>query len=213
LAAQLIKRTRSDYANTGLLAPYKSVALSSPYAADFGPKPAIPAAAVLDTFNSFMRVGVSRSVPLVRSTIDDDDPGARLDRMYWKADVRIVDGVWYRKNRVEPIFDPERDGYAAGDAMDPNDVRHKFARVLRYSWWWDSRESRVYCSTSDAGQSANENCIASGSRYQRGLQVRATDFDMAALMALLDDSAARAQLFPLGLPGDGVVVYSGFHDG
>jgi hypothetical protein len=207
LAVQLIKRPKVDYANTGILAPYKNVAVSSPYAADFGPKPAIPASASLNSFNDFMRVGVSRSVPLVQSTVDDDDPGARLDRMYWKADVRIIDGVWYRKNRIAPIFDPESDGYTTSETMDPNDVRHKFARVLRYSWWWDSRESRVYCSTSDAGQSANENCIASGDRYQRGLQIRATDFDMAAFMALLDDSAARAQLFPLGVPGDGVIVY------
>ena len=210
LAIELIRRPAPDYKSTGISDPYTTVrvasskAVTSPYSVEFGPRPAIDRAGDLDTNfaqDQLFMVDVPRSVPLVKSTTADDDKGAILDRMYWKADVRIIDGVWYRKGQVEPVFDPEVEGYTSVNP-DPNDVSHLFARAIRYSWWWDPRENRVYCTNTGS----DENCQAN--RYQRGLQVRSADFDMAAFMALLDNLTARKRLFPTGvLPDAGVVVY------
>lgn len=66
--------------------------------------------------------------------------------------------------------------------------------MQRYAWWWDARETRVY--------------DAAGTRIQRGLQIRASDFDVAAFNELLQDGAARSLLFNGGaLPTQGVIVY------
>ena len=212
LAIELIRRPAPDYRSTGINDPYTTVrtvsgkAVASPYSVEFGPRPVIDRAGDLDTNfaqDQLFMVDVPRSVPRVKSTIADDDKGAVLDRMYWKADVRIIDGIWYRKGQVDPVFDPEVDGYAPAPAAppDPTDINHLFARAIRYSWWWDARESRSYCKTG-----TDENCQAN--QYQRGAQIRSADFDMAAFMALLDNLTARKRLFPSGvLPDAGVIVY------
>jgi len=213
LAVELIKRPARDYANNTVTAPYRlpfdrttsiapGAAQSGAYTADFGPRPALAAGAALAT--DIWQEKVLRRVPRLTSTAADDDPGAVVDRMYWKAHIRIVDGIWYRQGSTTPIFDPERD--APGTATPvPTDLNHAFARVLRYAWWWDVRENRVYC---EASTGVNVNCVTDGNEYQRGAQVRATDFDAAAFMALLSRADARARLFPSGsIPSGGVIVY------
>lgn len=210
LAIELIRRPAADYRSTGLSDPYTTIrvasgkAVTSPYSVEFGPRPAIDRLGDIDaniSQDQLFMVDVPRSVPVVKSTMADDDKGAILDRMYWKADVRIIDGIWYRKGQVEPVFDPEVEGYTTGNP-DPADVSHLFARAIRYSWWWDARENRVYCTNTVS----DENCQAN--RYQRGQQVRSADFDMAAFMALLENLTARKRLFPTGvLPDAGVIVY------
>ena len=208
IAVEVIKRPAKGYANSGTGAPYATgaaVGSTDIYTADFGPRPAIARAASptlpVDT-NDLFEVEVPRSVPLLSLTTSDDDAGALNDRMWWKADIFIIDGVWYKRGQTAPVFDPEMVNYV-GTPPNPADLNHKFARVLRYSWWWDARENRVYCQAA-----ADKNCVGDGNEYQRGLQIRATDFDAAEFMALLDDATARALLFPGGIiPAQGIVVY------
>ena len=210
LAVELVKRPASDYGSASVTAPYGDVTradasgrpLTSPYSVEFGPRPSMTAR----TKAEIVKVDVPRSVPLMTSTTADDDPGAVLDRMYWKADIRIVDGVWYRKGVTGPVFDPERDAYAPAEVTPlVTDWKHLFARTIRYSWWWDGRENRVYCKT---GTVELENCVSNSDNFQRGGQIRAADFDVAAFMALLDNTEARTKLFPSGaLPADGVIIY------
>ena len=139
---------------------------------------------------------VARHVPIVNIDEASDDQGAADERFYWKADIRIIDGIWYKKDSNIPIFDPENWDMSGGplDFDDPQTVLgHKFARVIRYSWFWDPRETRVY---------------SSSPAYQRGLQIRTADFDVAAFNALLEDSSARAILFAGGvIPSQGIIVY------
>lgn len=206
LAVELVKRPKDDYLNNTSTAPYsigdstRPNTKTSPYASDFGPRPAMDANSGR---NNMAKINVLRRVPHLAAEKGKDDPGAVADRMYWKAHIRIVDGVWYRKGVQEPIFDPERTATAKTAAPDPGDLNHAYARVLRYSWWWDARESRVYCD-----RAGNLDCTTDGKDHQRGLQIRATDFDGAAFMALLARSDARSQLFPGGtIPKEGVIVY------
>ncbi|HEY1098126.1 MAG TPA: hypothetical protein VGF99_04330, partial [Myxococcota bacterium] len=209
LAVELIRRPAADYATSGVNAPYADVALldgsgrprTSPYSVEFGVRPAMTARTSAD----MIKVDVPRSVPLMTSTVADDDKGAVLDRMYWKADVRIIDGIWYRKDSTVPVFDPERDAYTPTElAPSTTDWKHLFARTIRYSWWWDGRENRVYCKDTTG---KNENCVTDNNVYQRGGQIRSADFDMAAFMALLEDATAKNKLFPAGVPESGVIIY------
>jgi hypothetical protein len=189
------------------------VSETGPYAADFGPRPAQVedegSARGVDSGadpDDIIEVAVRRRVPEVSSTTQDDDPGAIVDRLYWKANIRIIDGVWYSGNSVRPVFNPERDAPGLSNPDPTNDLNHAFARVLRFSWWWDVRENRVYCEGSTTNPLSN--CVTDGNEYQRGAQIRATDFDMAAFMALLERADARSKLFPDGvIPPGGVVVY------
>jgi hypothetical protein len=213
LAIELVKRPRADYANNAAAAPYRTdfdrvaavnPARTSPYASDFGPRTAIVRAnATTREPNDIIEISVPRRVPRVTSSIADDDPGAVVDRMYWKAHIRIIDGIWYRDQSPEPIFDPEVHAPGTTNPNATTDLSHAFARVLRYAWWWDVRENRVYCETA-----GNQHCVSDGNEFQRGLQIRATDFDMAAFMALLERPDARARLFAGGVvPDGGIILY------
>ena len=211
LAIELVKRPATDYANSGVAAPYLDAAArddtnqTSPYTHDYGPRPA----AVEDDGTSGSRdpddiveLVVPRRVPVLRSTTANDDPGAVVDRLYWKAHLRIIDGIWYRGDGTV-AFNPEVDAPGVANPDPLTDLDHAIARVLRYSWWWDVRENRVYCE-----RGSNLNCVDDGNEYQRGQQIRATDFDMAAFMALLERADARSRLFPGGVvPDGGVIVY------
>jgi hypothetical protein len=228
LAVELIKRPAADYSAVGTpcirpgepmgCAPYAlgfgrdDVAQTSPYAADFGVRPALvedgaPARAANGTGadpDDIVELVVPRRVPFVTSAITSDDPGAVVDRLYWKAHIRIIDGVWYRGSSPVPVFNPEVNAPGTANPEPTTDLNHAFARVLRYAWWWDVRENRVYCESSVA----NSNCVTNGNEYQRGQQIRATDFDAAAFMALLDRADARGMLVPGGVvPDGGVIVY------
>jgi hypothetical protein len=214
LAVELIKRPAADYANVGPTAPYRtdfnritavSPARSGPYSADFGVRPAFVENQLTATIrdpNDIVELVVPTRVPRVSSPASEDDPGAVVDRLYWKANIRIIDGIWYRGS-TKLIFDPEQHAPGLTNPDPLTDLNHAFARVLRYSWWWDVRESRVYCDVA-----GNDHCVTDGAEYQRGAQIRATDFDMAAFMALLDRSDARALLFAGGvIPSGGIVLY------
>jgi hypothetical protein len=227
LAVELIRRPALDYASAGIpcirpgepvgCAPYAlpyardDVANTSPYAADFGVRPALVedgSARAADGTGAdpddIVELVVPRRVPYVTSAITGDDPGAVVDRLYWKAHIRIIDGVWYRGQSPVPVFNPEINAPGLANPDPTTDLNHAFARVLRYSWWWDVRENRVYCESGVA----NSNCVTNGNEYQRGQQIRATDFDVAAFMALLDRADARAMLFPGGtIPAGGIIVY------
>jgi hypothetical protein len=200
LAIEIIKRPAPAYGSTTIDAPYNDDgAITDPYTADFGPRPKIDDATRDD--NDWFEIEVGRSVPLIRTSVGEDDPGTTLDRMYWKADIRIIDGVWYRKGSNTPVFDPELVNYGA-TAPSPTDLNHQFARVLRNSWWWDAREGRVYC------EGADKNCVTNGLEFHRGAQIRSSDFDMAAFMMLLENASARTALFPGGtVPSDGIILY------
>jgi len=227
LAIELIRRPALDYGSVGIpctrpgepagCAPYAlpytrdDVANTSPYAADFGVRPALVEDGTARTAtgtnadpDDIVELVVPRRVPYVTSAITGDDPGAVVDRLYWKAHIRIIDGVWYRGQSPVPVFNPELNAPGTNNPEPTTDLNHAFARVLRYSWWWDVRENRVYCESGVA----NSNCVTNGNEYQRGQQIRATDFDAAAFMALLDRADARAALFPGGIvPDGGVIVY------
>lgn len=201
LAIELIRRPAAGYENSGVNAPYNDGdnVFSDIYTADFGPRPAIDD--LVREYDDLFQVTLPRSVPHVRATVGLDDQGAALDRLYWKADVRIIDGVWYRKGSNEPVFDPELANYTA-TPPSVTDTNHLFGRVLRYAWWWDARENRVYCRTGD------KNCVTDGNVFQRGQQIRATDFDVHAFMVLLENGPARSLLFPGGvIPDTGITLY------
>ncbi len=144
---------------------------------------------------------INRKVPVIAPLQAADDAGARDQRLFWQAHILIIDGIWYKQGASGaapvPVFNPETWNMAAGP-LDFDDAQtalgHKFARVLRYSWFWDPRETRVYTGANP---------------YQRGAQIRSTDFDVAAFNALLEDAQARALLFPPGgnIPPQGVIVY------
>ena len=215
LAVELIKRPVADTANVGVTAPYRtdfdrvtavSPARSGPYSADFGVRPALVENQLTATIrdpNDIVELVVPSRVPRVSSTASQDDPGAVVDRLYWRAHIRIIDGIWYRGSSTTPVFDPEQHAPGLTNPDPVTDLNHAFARVLRYSWWWDVRESRVYCDVA-----GNDHCVTDGAEYQRGAQIRATDFDMAAFMALLERSDARALLFAGGvIPSEGIVLY------
>jgi Tfp pilus assembly protein PilX len=220
LAIELIRRPALDYSSSGLpctrpadpagcrpyaiAAPFTrdDVTRTSPYAADFGVRPALVGGPRDDT--DMFELVVPRRVPIVTSSIGEDDPGAVVDRLYWKAHIRIIDGIWYRGQSPVPVFNPEVHAPGLNNPDPTTDLQHAFARVLRYAWWWDVRENRVYCESSDA----NSNCVTNGNEFHRGQQIRATDFDGAAFMALLDRADARSLLFPGGIvPDGGIIVY------
>lgn len=206
LAIEVIKRPEALYANA-LGALYDDgVAASNLLTSDFGPEPAdVDGAGGVDrvTDQAMTARAQPRNVPLMNIAEADDDPGARKERMYWKAHIRIIDGVWYRASSNTPVFDPETWDFGvanyAPNAMPANvELGHLFARVLRYSWFWDPREGREY---------------AAGDLYQRGLQIRATDFDVAAFRELLANSTAVTLLFGGAVPDSGIIVYvSETHD-
>lgn len=197
---ELIRRPRKMY---GLDANnIYDVVTRTYYGADYGPQPTHLTAAPGDNDPAYLNTAettVPKSVPLVNVVEADDDQGAVKERFFWKADIRIIDGVWYKKGSNTPVFDPETWPLASGfTSVDVNaatgnvSLGHKYARVLRYSWFWDPRETRVY---------------GTGANMQRGAQIRTTDFDVAAFNALLNDSTARTQLFGGSIPANGPIVY------
>ena len=191
LAYELIRRPLGGYSG------YTRASTTDFYTIDHGPHPAdtgVGGAGVDDARDQ----EITSAVPVLGMSNASDDPGVQRERFYWKADLRIVDGIWTRKDGTV-VFNPET--WALGTAGAPLDLTdpqvelgYKIARVLRYSWFWDPRESRVY-----GGSAATSR--------QRALQIRATDFDVAALTALLEDSDARSLLLPGGLPPQGIIVY------
>jgi type II secretory pathway pseudopilin PulG len=196
-AIELIRRPAALLSETGLY--NDGQAPGSAFREDFGPRPADGPDTGTDV-DDVSDVVVDRNVPVMNIVRADDDQGAAHERFYWKADIRIVDGIWYRRDSNTPVFDPET--WDFGGPFSANNVvgngraelGYKFARVQRYSWWWDARETRVY--------------DAAGNRIQRGLQIRASDFDVAAFNELLLDGQARALLFNGGVvPSQGVIVY------
>ena len=199
LAVELIKRPRPAYGSDAGQ-PYNKGAETDVYTADFGPRPALTGPRVV---SDIFEVEVKKSVPIIRAVEGGDDPGTLVDRMYWKAHIRIIDGVWYKRGSSEPAFDPELVNYTT-IKPSASDLNHKFARVLRHSWWWDARERRVYCS-----QASGKNCAADGAGiYQNGLQIRSSDFDVAAFMDLMSDENARRKFFADGkIPKNGIVLY------
>lgn len=191
IAINIIKRPSAEYTSR-----YTTLA-TSVYDETYGPT---PAAAGADGFVDVDDVTVTRNVPLTQTSRSSDDQGVDDERFYWKANLRIIDGIWYRVTSTGDnvvVFDPETWDFGVSSftpsSMSGNALLgHKFARVQRYSWFWDPRESRVY---------------SGGSKYQRGLQIRASDFDVAAFNDLLSDSSAVTLLFGGTIPAGGIVVY------
>jgi hypothetical protein len=137
---------------------------------------------------------LTRSVPRMTMTDAQDDTDVKSERMYWKAHVRIIDGIWYDRHG-NVVFDPE--AWALTAAANTSDATFqrglKYARVTRYSWFWEPRSTRVY---------------AAGNKYQRGEQIRTTDFDLYAFRRLLQDTDAVSEIFGAsGVPDDGVIIY------
>lgn len=198
LGIELIRRPDGAYDGSPYNVTGTPVRSTSANVADFGPN---FAAGADDTAATDMVAAgaedlvVARHVPVTNVDKPSDNPGAANERFYWKADIRIIDGIWYKKGSNNPVFDPENWDMSTGplDFDDANTVLgHKFARVLRYSWFWDPRETRILAANS----------------YQRGMQMRTSDFDVAAFNALLEDATARNLLFPLGVvPAQGMIIY------
>lgn len=206
-AVALVKRpntpTLSEY-----VSPYGTLA-SSGWSVPYGPVPTTDignanlhaSASGLSACNSGASSAaqahcqaVANSVPRMTMSNPQDDDDVRSERMYWKAQVRIIDGIWYDKHG-DVVFDPE--DWALTAAANTSDATFrrglKYARVLRYSWFWEPRAIRVY---------------PSGNKYQRGEQIRTTDFDVYAFRKLLQDTDAVSELFGAdGVPEDGVIVY------
>jgi Tfp pilus assembly protein PilX len=198
---EIIRRPPAAYSN----ATYSDTA-SNAHEETYGPQPELVLADTgVNTSASHEDCGaanagrahcqsVPRSVPRVTTTYGADDPGVASERFYWKAHIRIIDGIWYDKDN-NVIFDPETWDLSSVTATTDAAFRRamKYARVTRYSWFWDPRESRVY---------------DSGVKYQRGLQMRVTDIDIFALKMLLKDTTAVSEIFGgSGIPAGGIILY------
>jgi Tfp pilus assembly protein PilW len=192
-AIELIKRAAADYA------VYGSAPSADTYDVKFGTKAMLGADG---DAGDLIDQQVVAPVPLMVGTEAADAAGARDERLYWKANIRIIDGIWYKKGSNVPVFDPETwdmsgsytlNGLSNGTAPANVLQGYRFARVLRHSWFWDARESREY-------NNAN--------KFQRGLQVRTTDVDIMALNLLLENADARTLLGLQPSPtSKGIIVY------
>ncbi len=149
---------------------------------------------------------LNAKVPVVIHSQAADDQAVAGERMYWKAHIRIIDGIWYDSDN-NVIFNPEtwnlNVGAATGAAAALSDhVKrgYAFARVLRYGWFWDARENRVYDSSIDGSFAST--------MYHRGLQMRTTDVDLFAFHQLLQDPGAVSAIFGAGgVPTGGIILY------
>ena len=194
-AVGIIKRPTGGYST-----PYPAAAPPNAWTATYGPEVGNPPTAnglgPCDAGTGYAHARcekLTNSVPLVQIDKTSDDAGVVDERLYWKADIRIIDGIWYTQDSNTPVFDPENWDMRALPLLNAKVTQgYLFARVLRYSWFWDARESRVF---------------GSGTKYQRGQQIRTTDFDVEAFNALLSDASARTLLFPSGIPTSGIIIY------
>jgi hypothetical protein len=192
-AIELIKRPAADYG------VYGTAVSASTYDVKFGVAAKLGADG---DAGDLIDQDVVAPVPVMLATEAADSAGSRDERLYWKAHVRIIDGVWYKRGSNIPIFDPETwdmsgtytlANILAGTAPAHVLQGYRFARVLRHSWFWDARESREY---------------TGADKYQRGLQMRTTDIDVMALNLLLEDAGARTLLgLQPSASSKGIILY------